>query len=237
MTSRLRPTTFLLLLLAVSARPDEPRPGIVFSCWVPPDVPIYQRLEDLYRNAFNALGYDFEMHYRPNQRSLMEASAGITDGECARTDSYGRENPESNLVRVDTQIAETTLEAWSHDADLQLSRVEELGTQTFRIGYVRGHVAVGAIMAQYPNLPLTSVTSTKHGLKMVSVGRLDLFIGTSISTRQRLDSLQLPHPIYSAGHLMVLRGHPYLHQRHQHMADAFASELEKRLPEGGWQFD
>lgn len=222
--------------LAFSAA-AEPRPTIVFSCWIPPSVPLHQRLSTLYAEAFDALGYDFEMHYRPNQRSLMEARAGVTDGDCARTDTYGQENPNVPLVRVEAQIASTSLEVWSSLPGLHVDSLESLAARDYRIGYVRGHVAVRSLMEHYPDLRLTSVTGTEHGLKMLSAGRLDLFLGTSVSTRQEIEALQLPATLYSAGHLMVLRGHPYLNSEREALATPLAEELMKRLPEGGWRFE
>lgn len=227
----------LFAVLFASTAGAEPRPVIVFSCWIPPSLPLHHRLKTLYVNAFDALGYDFEMHYRPNQRSLMEAKAGVSDGECARTAGYGRENPDSNLIRVNTQIASTYLEAWSNAPDRKLENIEALLNASYRIGYVRGHVAIQTIMEQFPQLHLTSVTSTEHGLKMLSAGRLDFFINTSVSTRQELDNLDLPTAVYPAGHLMTLRGHPYLNARHRALAEGLAEELQRRLPEKGWHFD
>ncbi|WP_157209878.1 hypothetical protein [Marinimicrobium agarilyticum] len=200
-------------------------------------MPLHERLTTLYAEAFDALGYDFQMHYRPNQRSLMEARAGVTDGECARTDTYDQDNASAPLVRVDAQIASTSLEAWSSDPDLKVVSLNRLVEHDYRIGYVRGHVAVSALMERYPTLRLTPITGTEHGLKMLSAGRLDLFIGTSISTRQEMAALQLPTTLYSAGHLMVLRGHPYLNEKHEALAKRLAEELKKRLPEGGWRFE
>lgn len=227
----------LFAVFFVAAPAAEPRSTIVFSCWIPPSVPLHQRLSTLYTKAFDALGYDFEMYYRPNQRSLMEARAGVTDGDCARTDTYAQENPDMPLVRVEAQIASTSLEVWSSVPGLEINSLDGLAARDYRIGYVRGHVAVSSLMEHYPGLRLTSVTGTEHGLKMLNAGRLDLFLGTSVSTRQEIEALQLPATLYSAGHLMVLRGHPYLSREREALATRLAEELKKRLPEGGWRFE
>ncbi|WP_347332081.1 hypothetical protein [Marinimicrobium locisalis] len=223
--------------MLVWASAVEARPTIVFSCWIPPNLPLHHHLTKLYVDAFDAMGYDFKMHYRPNQRALMEASTGITDGDCARTDTFGAESAASPLVRVETQIASTSLEAWSSSPAVTVSGIESLTGHRYRIGYVRGHVAVQALVERYPALRFTPVTSAKHGLKMLSAGRLDLFVGTSVSTRQEIATLQLPEAVHSAGHLMVLRGHPYLNEQHRSMAVPLAEALKKQIPDGGWHFE
>jgi len=212
------------------------QPTITFSCWVTPDVPAYSRLEKLYRASFGALGYEFVMHHRPNQRSLMEAESGQTDGDCARTHNYTRQNPDSRLVVVDTLIAQSTLEAWAHRDGLTLSSPEDLYQEEWRIGYERGNVAVQALINEHSLPAVIPVVSSKSGLKMLAAGRIDLFIGTSVSIRQTLEQLALPEPIYPAGDLMVLRGHAVMNERHRDLAPKLAKELKKRLPEGGWSF-
>lgn len=228
-----------LLLPALFSGPLNATPQIIFSCWVPSDVPLYQRAESLFREAFKELGYDFKMHYRPNQRSLMEANAGTTDGDCARTHSYPDVDPHTQLVKVDALIARTSVEAWSHQKGLFVASVDQLQHTPYRIGYERGNMAVQALVDYYELPHLVQVPSTASGLKMLSAKRIDLFIGTSISIRQELEQLgpALPRPLHSAGHLKEIQGHPYLHRKHQHLAPALAQALRKRLPEEGWLFE
>lgn len=228
------PPWLALLLLALSPAVTA-QPTVTFSCWIQPDTPIYSRLEQLYRESFAALGYEFAMHHRPNQRSLMEAESGQSDGDCARTHDYTSQNPESRLVMVDTLIAQTTLEAWGHREGLTLSSTDELHREDWRIGYERGNVAVQALINQHSLPAVIPVVSSRSGLKMLAARRIDLFIGTSVSTRQILEQMTLPRPIYSAGDLMVLRGHAVMNERHRDLAPKLAKELKERLPEGGWR--
>lgn len=223
------------LLLAFSSAAAA-QPTITFSCWVHPDVPAYSRLEQLYRESFAALGYAFVMHHRPNQRSLMEAESGQTDGDCVRTHDYTEQNPDSRLIVVDTLLAQATLEAWSHHDGLTLSSTEDLYREEWRIGYERGHVAVQALINRHALPAVIPVVNSRSGLKMLAAGRIDLFIGTSVSIRQTIEQLDLPGPIYPAGDLMVLRGHVVMNERHQALAPRFAHELSKRLPESGMNF-
>ncbi len=224
-----------LLLSAISLA--EPRPHIVFSCWVPPNVPLHQSLTTLFTDAFDSLGYDFSMHYRPNQRSLMEASAGISDGDCARAQGYVDNNPETNLVRVDALLAQTSVEAWSHSPEQTVESEQDLLREPLRIGYVRGHVVIKELIERLDLPRVMSVTSTEHGLKMLSAGRLDLFIGTSVSTRQELKNIDLANPIYSVGHVIDIQGYAYLNEKHRSLLPGLARELRNRLPEGGRQFE
>lgn len=225
-----------LLILLITPKVTA-TPTITFSCWISPDVPLYQQVETLFRDAFRELGYEFAMHYRPNQRSLMEAKTGASDGDCARTYLYAQEHPDSRLVRVDTMITRTSLEAWSNDPELKLTSEADLYREPWRIGYLRGNVAVDAIMGRHTLPALVPVASSGNGLKMLSAGRLDLFIGTSISTRQELHRLNLPNPIYSAGHVMTLDGHAYLNEKHRELAPALAEALRRLMSAEEFTFE
>ncbi|MAN51720.1 MULTISPECIES: hypothetical protein [unclassified Marinimicrobium] len=241
MTSRHRRCHHALLLLGwlllSSHVIAEPRPKIVFSCWIPETVPLHQRVNTLFSESFDALGYDFGMHYRPNQRSLMEANAGISDGDCARTLDYRDNNPESSLIRIDVLLARTSMEAWSRNPELTLNTEQDLTRESLRIGYVRGHVVIKELMQRHELPNVISVTSTEHGLKMVSAGRLDLFIGTSVSTRQEMQQIELTQPIYSAGHVLEIEGYAYLNEAHRALLPSLERELRERLPTDGWQFE
>jgi len=242
MTSRPRRCHLALLLLGLllsssAALAEEPRPKIVFSCWIPATVPLHQRVNTLFSESFDALGYDFSIHYRPNQRSLMEANAGISDGDCARTRDYRDNNPKSNLIRIDVLLARTSMEAWSRDPELTLENERDLTRKPLRIGYVRGHVVIKELMQRHELPKVISVTSTEHGLKMVSAGRLDLFIGTSVSTRQEMQQIDLSQPIYSAGHVLDIEGYAYLNEMHRALLPSIERELRERLPADGWQFE
>gem|GEM_PF-1319994 len=223
-------------LLCVLGNGVTAQPSITFSCWVHPDVPAYSRLEALYREAFANLGYDFVMHHRPNQRSLMEAESGHTDGDCIRTHDYTEQNPDSRLIVVDTLVAQSTLQVWSHREGLTLTSTEDLHQEEWRIGYERGNVAVQALINQHSLPAVIPVVNSRSGLKMLSAGRIDLFVGTAVQIRQTHERITLPRPIYPAGDLMVLRGHAVMNERHQDLAPKFAEQLSRRLPEAGWQF-
>lgn len=226
----------LLLLLTLSAGAEQ-RPTVVFSCWVPPELPLYQQLKQLYDRAFDALGYDFEMRPRPSQRSLMEASTGQTDGECARSPDLQSEMPNTPLLRIDRLLGQTSFVAWSRDPDTSLQGPEALTGEPYRIGYVRGNAGVTALIERL-ELPRTvALTNTKLGLKMLSAGRLDLFVHTAASTEQALARLDLPHPVHAAGEIVQVDGYGYLHPDHKHLLEPLSEELDRLLAASGLELE
>lgn len=228
----------LILSLALAGSPgaSAERPEIVFSCWISPEVRGYKAIEQLYRESFGALGYDFKMHYRPPRRSIREVSQGITDGDCARVEDYLSDHADEHLVRVEALLGQSPLQIWSNAPGVRFDELSQLASGDYRLGYNEASATVERFITKYSLTSVTAVRDTSSGLKMLSSGRLDLFIGNAQPIYQELEVLDLEQPIYLAAELMMLRGYPYMHESHSDLAQDFARELRKRLPKGGLSF-
>lgn len=208
-------------------------PKITFSCWIPKELPAFGWLENLYRESFAAIGYEFTMVHYPSLRSLATANRGVTDGDCARIANYREIAPDSPLIRIEVMIAQTHLEAWTHDKSIQFENPWDLLSSDYQIGYEKGAASMQALLTQYPLKNLHSVGSIELGIKMLARKRFDIFISPGAVFRQSLDHNPAAVPLYSLGTLMVLDGHPYMHSRHRELIPAFTAELRKRHPGGG----
>ncbi len=233
--AKLRRGILLVYLLAWGAT-AETRPLIVFSCWVPPQFTAYGEMEVLYRDAFDALGYDFQMQHRPSQRSLQEAVHGVTDGECIRTGNVLTRSEDFELIRVDALLVTADLEAWGTEKpeeSTRFSSMADLAQGDYRIGYPRGAEAVPELIARFQVENTHPVANPEVGLRMLAAGRLDFYVDTGPVIRMTLREMDLPVPLYAVGKLMPLEGYPYLNRRHQHLLPDLARELRARLsPEG-----
>lgn len=208
---------------------------IVFSCWIPPELAIYQELETLYHSAFATLGYAFEMHYRPTQRSLVEAEGGVSDGDCLRDIRYLRTHPRSHLRVVDVIIAHSDLTVWSRNPNLQINDFAILKKEGYRVAYERGHQSVYDLITKAELTQVEAVPTTAVGLKMLSAGRIDLFIQSTAIVQLTLDTLALDRPIYPVGTLWQEVGYPMLNAKHQDLVNPLQQALAEQVPEGGLQ--
>lgn len=223
----------LTLLILLWSPASMARPQITFSCWVPPQFTAYGEMEALYRDAFDALGYDFQMQHRPTQRSLQEAINGITDGECIRTGNVLERGPEFPLARVDVLLVSADLEVWSLDEEVRIGSLDDLLESDYSIGYPRGAEAIPELIARHRIDNAHPVASTEVGLRMLAAGRIDLYVEAGTVIRLTLRELELPQTPHSAGVLMRLDGYPYLNRRHQDLLPALTRELRTRVPSEG----
>lgn len=225
-------TLTLCLLCASTTSASEPK-HITFSCWIPAELPAFIALEKLYRESFAEIGYAFTMTHHAPLRSLSIANQGITDGECARVANYRFIAPNSPLERVDVMIAKTSLHVWSHDKNLKFNGPRSLLNKNYTIAYIRGTVAMQLVLARLPLKNLQTVSNTGLGIKMLARKRFDILICPEAVFNQEIALIPLEVELHSLGALMELKGHPYLHKRHNNIKTAFAAALQQRLPEGG----
>ena len=206
---------------------------ISFSCWIPPASQYHAKLERIYREAFAALGYDFEMIYRPMQREIHEANQGISDGVCARDVSYLSSAPQSPLLRVDVVVARTELQVWSHYPGIRIANASQLNSSPLRVGYVRGSSGNESIFTEERLATAQVLIDAEVGLKMLSAGRIDLLIIIDATVKRLLPKMQLRKNIYNVGTLYSQQAYVHLHPRHRDLLPAFTEELRRRIPEGG----
>lgn len=206
---------------------------ISFSCWIPPESPYHVKLKQIYAEAFAALGYDFEMIYRPMQREIHEANQGTSDGVRARDISYLSGAPQSPLLRVDVVVTRTELQVWTHLRGIRIENLSELNASPLRVGYVRGSSGNEKIFTKERLTTAQALLDAEIGLKMLGAGRIDLLIIIDATVKRLLPKTQLRNPIYNAGTLYSQQLYVHLHPRHRALLPAFTEELRHRIPEGG----
>lgn len=206
---------------------------ISFSCWIPPESPYHIKLKQIYSEVFSALGYDFEMIYRPMQREIYEANQGISDGVCARDVSYLSSTPQSPLLRVEVAVAHTELQVWTHLRGIRIDNLSELNASPLRVGYVRGSSSNEMIFSEERLSAAQALINADVGLRMLSAGRIDLLVIIDATVKRLLPNMQLRNEIYYAGTLYSQQAYAHLHSRHRALLPAFTEELRRRVPEGG----
>lgn len=208
-------------------------PRITLSCWIPHHVPHFIKLNNIYRDAFAALGYDFIMHHRPSLRSLQDANHGISDGECARDYNYLASAPESRMIRVDVVVASADLQVWTNDPEISISNLSELNSGKYRIGYIQGSSVTKSLLTPERLQEARGTVSGDVGIKMLSAGRIDVLIISEASVKRIQETVKLPNPIYRAGTLFRQSAYLHLHPRHATLVPALTRQLQQRIPAGG----
>lgn len=164
-------------------------------------------LEEIYKRADIPL--DFVT--LPTQRSLVQSSQGIVDGELVRIEKVGDLYP--TLARVPTSYGFFESRAFSRAQDIQTA-VQENGwnaLRDYRVGIVRGMKFAEEIdIKNWENV--VSVTDTHQLFEMLERDRIDIALSTKISglviiKENALKSIHLLEP--------AIRRHDLFHYLHE----------------------
>lgn len=209
-----------------SARiPQRQANEIIFSCSVPKDSNRFALLEQVYSEAFNALGYKFRLISLPRVRESAELNRQNIAGSCGRTSSFLRTNPKA--VAVNIPAAYANLRIWSRSPNEIFTSIADIPPRS-RIGYVRGSSAIeqGGIVDNHPRLSFLGVTNTAVGIKMLDAKRIDYYLGFKINTINILTSITTRNSIYSAGDIDGEKIVPILTEQWGHLATDLERELK-----------
>lgn len=218
-----------LLLTTGTSRADD-RPVITFTCSLSPDVPAAQKLKNYYTEAFDALGYRFEMLSRPTKRALVEAISGQSDGECARAQGSLSEDEREHLILLDVIVGASSINVWSRrDEAIQPAQLRH---PELTVGYSQGArftltVLQKLTQSEPAHAPrLFEVNSDRTALRMLAFGRLDYIVGTQVLLEDAARVANIRGQLFNVGKLAELEAHPVLHRRHKDLATALNRELQ-----------
>jgi len=223
-----------LLWCAAAVRPaaaDE-RP-LVFAM-IRPETQFLGRWQRLiYREAFARVGREVAFVDYPAARASVELDRGSIDGEGGRPLSYG--DSSKNIVRLRVPLFEVNYVAFGRRGELPtLSNWDSL--KDFK-GVVAYKAGVYTTSTQLPRvLPvnrLIGLPETDRGLKMVALGRSDLYVDEELTILSALADPELATlPLARAGVLATVDVYGYLHQRHAALAMRLGDTLAHMQKQG-----
>ena len=227
--------TAAVLLLCCSSL-GFAREKIIFTCAMAPDFPLKELSHEIFTEAFDALGYDFDFRLSADLRSVVDAASGVTDGVCSRVYNYNEISGSPNLMRVESRVADVTIEVWSRKSGVAINTMGDLpentsGSNQSRVGHKRGSVWIADYLKTQPQFESVRVVDVGMGMKMLGGGRLDLFIGIAPLIDFAVDKYHLHDSVYLAGTLTKLGLYPYLNVRHRELAAPLAEQLNRLIKE------
>jgi len=160
-------TSFVVLMLASISVLAEKQ--IVLSA---PTGAVIQDISVLVlEEAYQKLGYSVKVERAPNERALITANSGKTDGDVSRIKGLNKKY--KNLIAVPIAINFLEGYVFAKDKALNLENWNSLKTQ--RVVCVRGIKFVEKNLKKR-KIDCTVVGRFKQALKLISMGRMDVTI-------------------------------------------------------------
>lgn len=176
--------------------------------------------------AFRRAGLKLKLIKLPAERALINANAGIEDGEISRV--AGIEKAYPNLVPVPEKLVDHHFVAYTRDASLKQASWDNL--QPFSVGYIRGYKIVEK------NLPPGTQTLTANDaeqlMTMLGKGRIDIAIyrrweGEVLAKKMRIQNVRIIEPSLAETGVYI-----YLHKKHLDKVPLIATALRDIRAEG-----
>jgi len=175
--------------------------------------------------AFRRIGITAEVIPLPAERSLINANAGIEDGDALRTRAIESNYP--NLVRVPEQVMLFEVGGYTFDPNLDVITLGDLSDHA--VGIEAGIKVVEGSLAEHPRL--TAVKDLKQLFTLLSNRRVDIALAERWQGNWWANRLGPDCRIL----LMPLQREPmfiYLHKRHAALAPRLAAALRDMKADG-----
>lgn len=197
--------------------------------------PLVVPMEQVLLQAYKKLGIKVSLTRLPVKRSLVEANNGHYDAELGRVAESEKEAP--NLLRIKQPIGEISYHAYvMPSSDLTTvnswSALKQSGLQIgARMGVRIPEVALGDALTN-------RIASHEAMLTMLTVGRLDVAIGTSATTRATLAAMRqknvprMDEVVEVSPPLQVQSMYHLVHKRHAALVGPLNAVLKKMEADG-----
>lgn len=185
-------------------------------------------LDRLLGEAFNGIGVDVTLVRTPFRRALINANAGIEDGDPLRAPGFEQEYP--NLVQVPESVLDLDFVALALRTDVQVRGWNDLSR--YSLAYVNGWKIFERRVPAGPNV--ATVRNLDQLLPMLTSGRADLVLvdrweGLWLARQAGLVARPQEPP------LARVPMHTYLHRRHAALVSPLAAALAELKRNGTWQ--
>ena len=185
-------------------------------------------LEALAVEVFNRIGYDVALLKLPFERALLNANAGVEDGDVFRAAGFERDYP--NLLRVPERVLDLDFVAYALRPDVQVRDWGDLAR--YNVGYVNGWKIFERNVKAARDI--TTVRELDQLMPLLIRGRADVVLvdrweGLWLAREAGLRLRPLEPPLARVDMFM------YLHRKHEALVAPVAAALAEVKRTGIWQ--
>lgn len=182
-------------------------------------------LDAVASEAFRRAGVRLRLVKLPPERALLNANAGIEDGDLTRI--AGLEAHYPNLVRVPEKLVDWTFVAFSKNPAIA-ANWDSLRSRP--IGHVKGWKIYEQQLAGAPQV--TTTESPEQLFRLLELNRIEValyarWIGEALIQRQGIGGVQVLAPPLASREMYI-----YLHRRHTALVPKLAAALRAIKAEG-----
>ena len=185
-------------------------------------------LDALAREVFGRIEIDASVLRLPVERALVNANAGIEDGDMFRAAGFEKDYP--NLVQVPEKVLDFDFVAYAIRPEVQVRDWSDLAR--YSVGHVTGWKLFERRVTSA--IEVTTVRALDQLFPLLATGRADVVLldrwqGLWLAREAGLAVRQLEPPLARAEMFI------YLHRRHAALVAPLAAALAAAKRDGSWQ--
>lgn len=178
--------------------------------------------------AFRRVGVELRLVKLPAERGLINANAGIEDGDLARIAGLEKQYP--NLLRVPEKLLDVEFTAFSKDASIP-SNWEAIRRRS--VGHIKGWKIYEQHMAGAERV--TTADDPAQLFRLIELDRVEValymrWMGLALVQQQGLKGVRPIEPPLATREMFI-----YLHKRHAQLAPRLADALRALKRDGFYQ--
>ncbi|MBS1246592.1 MAG: hypothetical protein H6R47_791 [Proteobacteria bacterium] len=216
------------LLLALSGTAAADRPVLVLNDTNEPPFTTADHdgfLDIIAGEAFRRAGVELRLVKLPAERGLINANAGIEDGDMVRIAGLEKQYP--NLVRVPEKLVDWEFAAFSKDATIP-SNWKAIRQRP--AGHIKGWKIYEQNLAGAEHV--TTADDPEQLFRLLDLNRIDVALyerslGMALAKQQGLKGVRPLAPILASREMFI-----YLHKRHVNLAPRLADALRAMKRDG-----
>jgi polar amino acid transport system substrate-binding protein len=185
-------------------------------------------VEEVAREAFRRVGLDLRVVPLPHERALVNANAGIEDGDLYR--AAGFEKDFSNLAQVPESLVQQDFVAVARRPDVSVRGWDDLAR--YSVAYVTGNKILERHLEGFANVKSLRDNTLLFGLlatDRVDVVLINRWVGL-VAARHAGLAVRVQEPA-----LVRVPMYMYLHRRHATLIPPLAAALAEVKRDGTWQ--
>jgi len=185
-------------------------------------------VEEVAREAFRRAGYGLRVVPLPIERALVNANAGVEDGDLYRAAGFEKDYP--NLVQVPQPLVDQDFVAFTLRTDVEVRQWADLAR--YSVAHITGQKIIERQLQGAANV--TTVRDSELLLGLLTNGRVDVivnnrWVGLSVARQAGIAIRVLEPPLLRVPMYM------YLHRKHAALVPRVAAALADVKRDGTWQ--
>lgn len=183
-------------------------------------------LDIVAREAFRRAGFRLKLERIPPERGLLNANAGLEDGDLTRI--AGLEKAYPNLVRVPEKLVDWHFVAFTRKPDLQNASWATL--HALSVGHIKGWKIYEQNLKQHSQV--TTVDNAEQLFTMLDKNRIEVALyerslGLALLQTMGMKNIRVIEPSLAEREMFI-----YLHRKHADKAPSIAATLQAIKREG-----